>query len=187
MNAIDRIFEILRSGGRAEYGNDRVSQLDHALQCATLAEQQDASTALVTAALLHDIGHLLADDELAAFERGDDTRHEIRGADWLAQWFGDDVTEPVRGHVAAKRYLTATDQGYFDILSPVSRRTLELQGGPFTAAEAAAFASRPFAEQAAAVRRWDDSAKVFGADVAMLEHFREALAASLGPASSDAC
>ena len=187
MNPIERIFEILQSGSRAEYGNERVSQLDHALQCAVLAEQDNSPAALVSAALLHDIGHLLNADERAAFERGDDARHEIRGGDWLAQWFGDDVAEPVRGHVAAKRYLTATDQGYFDILSPISRRTLELQGGPFSKAEADAFASRPFAEQAVAVRRWDDSAKVVGADVPTLDHFRGALAASLLPASSDAC
>ncbi len=187
MNPIDRIFEILQTGSRVEYGNERVSQLDHALQCAALAEQEGAPAALVSAALLHDIGHLLNDDERAAFARGDDARHEIRGGDWLAQWFGDAVTEPVRGHVAAKRYLTATDQAYFDILSPVSRRTLELQGGPFTAAEADGFASRPFAEQAVAVRRWDDAAKTLGATVPTLEHFRGSLEASLGPVPSGEC
>lgn len=187
MNPIDRIFEVLGSGSHTEYGNERVSQLDHALQTAALAEHEGASAALVAAALLHDVGHLLHGDERAAYDRGDDTRHENTGGAWLGQWFGDEVTEPVRRHVAAKRYLTATDPSYFEILSPISRRTLELQGGPFSSSEADAFARRRFAEQAVAVRRWDDAAKVVGAAVPALEHFRDCLAASLGPASSNDC
>jgi gamma-butyrobetaine dioxygenase len=90
---------------------------------------------------------------------GRDNDHAGRGADWLAGWFGPDVTEPVRLHVAAKRYLCGTDPGYHALLSPASRYTLSVQGGPMGEAEARQFAAAPFARQAVRVRRWDDSAK----------------------------
>jgi gamma-butyrobetaine dioxygenase len=81
------------------------------------------------------------------------------GAQWLGQWFGPAVTEPVRLHVAAKRYLCATEPNYFGLLSAESVRTLALQGGPMTPEQAAAFGALPFAHDAVAVRRWDDEAK----------------------------
>ena len=105
---------------------------------------------LVAAALLHDIGHLREET---------DARHGEAGAQWLSQWFGEAVTEPVRLHVAAKRYLCAIEPGYFGLLSAESVRTLALQGGPMTAGEAAAFEALPHARDAVAVRRWDDEAK----------------------------
>jgi gamma-butyrobetaine dioxygenase len=120
------------------------------LQAGALAEAAGAESPLVAAALLHDIGHLLGEDE---------DRHAEAGANWLRQWFGDAVTEPVRLHVAAKRYLCAVDAGYFGLLSAESVRTLSLQGGPMTAAEVAAFEALPFSRDAVAVRRWDDQAK----------------------------
>ena len=104
----------------------------------------------MAAALLHDIGHLRQET---------DTRHGEAGARWLSQWFGEAVTEPVRLHVPAKRYLCATEPGYFGLLSAESVRTLSLQGGPMTAEEAAAFEALPHAADAVAVRRWDDEAK----------------------------
>jgi gamma-butyrobetaine dioxygenase len=105
----------------------------------------------VAAALLHDIGHLLGEAE--------EERHGEAGARWLSQWFGEAVTEPVRLHVPAKRYLCATEPGYLGLLSAESVRTLSLQGGPMTAGEAAAFEALPHAADAVAVRRWDDEAK----------------------------
>jgi gamma-butyrobetaine dioxygenase len=122
----------------------------HMLQAGALAEAAGAQDALVAAALLHDIGHLLDEDE---------DRHGEAGARWLSQWFGEAVTEPVRLHVAAKRYLCAVDAGYFGLLSAESVRTLSLQAGPMTAAETAAFEALPHARDAVAVRRWDDQAK----------------------------
>jgi len=109
-----------------------------------------ADSSLVAAALLHDIGHLRNET---------DSRHGDAGAQWLSQWFGAAVTEPVRLHVAAKRYLCATEPGYLGLLSEESVRTLALQGGPMTAGQAAAFGTLPFARDAVAVRRWDDEAK----------------------------
>jgi gamma-butyrobetaine dioxygenase len=123
---------------------------EHMLQAGALAEAAGAQDALVAAALLHDIGHLLGEDE---------DRHGEAGARWLSQWFGEAVTEPVRLHVPAKRYLCAVDTAYCGLLSAESVRTLSLQGGPMSAAETAAFEALPHACDAVAVRRWDDQAK----------------------------
>ncbi len=177
--AIQTLFAVLQRGGTRDPGGERVNQLEHALQCAQQAEQAGATPALVTAALLHDIGHLINPDDRAAFGRGEDARHEILGACYLEQWFGADVTEPVRLHVEAKRYLTATDAAYHDGLSSKSKRTLALQGGPIDSAQSAAFRSRAFAEDAVALRRWDDGGKVAGACVPALEHFEALVAAAL--------
>src|SRR5471032_1066457 len=126
MQPIDQILDRVRLGGSAAYGTDGVSQLEHALQCASLAEAAGASTALVIAALLHDVGHLVHSLGGDVARRGIDDRHEARGRDWLGKWFAEDVTGPVRLHVDAKRYLCAVDPGYSVILSPGSVRSLAL-------------------------------------------------------------
>ncbi len=168
----EQICAVFAREGSGRYGMESVSQTEHALQCATRAEHDGAPPSLVVAALLHDIGHLLNQDEVGAFLRGEDARHEERGARYLEQWFGEDVTEPVRLHVAAKRYLTARDAGYRDKLSKASIRSLELQGGPFDAAESQAYLHTPGAEQALMIRRWDEQAKVAGAETPPLSHFQ---------------
>jgi predicted HD phosphohydrolase len=113
---VDEVFEAFEQRGGADYGGERVSQLEHALQCAALAEEAGADAALISAALLHDIGHLVHELGREPATRGIDDRHELRGREWLSRRFGEDVTEPVRQHVDAKRYLTATDPGYFSTL-----------------------------------------------------------------------
>lgn len=179
MNPIDRLFDILAEAGQDHYGETDVSQLEHALQCAALAEAAGAAPALVTAALLHDIGHLTNDDDRLAAARGEDARHERIGAALLRAWFGDAVAEPVRLHVAAKRYLVSREPGYLAQLSTASVHSLALQGGPIDRAEADRFLALPHARDAVALRRWDDAAKVKGAVVPPLAHFRPALAACL--------
>lgn len=177
--AIEAIFEVYRAAGERDYGGERLSQTAHALQCGLLAEKAGAGPALIAAALLHDIGHLVNPDDRPARHRGEDGFHEVVGCDYLARWFGPDVTQPIMWHVAAKRYLTATDPGYFATLSPGSVRSLELQGGPFTAERAAQFIERPFAKDAVMLRRWDEGAKIPRLETPPLEHFRLHLAASL--------
>jgi [1-hydroxy-2-(trimethylamino)ethyl]phosphonate dioxygenase len=179
MGPIDLIYERFDRHGGNDYGSDRVRQLEHALQCAALAEADGADAALITASLLHDIGHLIHDLGEAPAARGIDDRHELLGREWLSRWFGEPVTEPVRHHVNAKRYLTATDPGYFAGLSAGSVRSLELQGGPFTAECAVGFIGLPFAQDAVRLRRWDEGAKVPGKATPDLAHFRRYLEASL--------
>ena len=147
------------------------------------AERAGSGSALITAALFHDIGHLVERDRYALIERGEDAHHEQAGARYLAQWFGPDVTEPVRLHVPAKRYLTVADPTYAAQLSPASTRSLKAQGGPFTPVEAEAFLDQPFADQAIALRRWDEGAKIGGAAIPPLAHFRDHVAACLRQAA----
>jgi phosphonate degradation associated HDIG domain protein len=176
---ITEIFELFKQCGGAEYGGERVTQLQHALQCAMIAEEAGADAALISAALLHDIGHIVHGLEVSPAMCNIDGRHELRGREWMSRRFGEDVTEPVRLHVSAKRYLTAVDPGYFARLSPASVRSLQLQGGPFSTALAAGFIALPGAEAAVRLRRWDEAAKVPDRSTPGLDHFRPHLAASL--------
>jgi [1-hydroxy-2-(trimethylamino)ethyl]phosphonate dioxygenase len=178
LDPIDRLFDILGRAGAAQYGNERVTQLDHALQCAQQAEAAGAPPALIGAALLHDIGHLVHKFGEDAAVRGIDDRHERLGSKLLAKWFVPELSEPVALHVDAKRYLCATEPSYNAMLSPGSVRSLALQGGAYDTAGAAAFRARPYAEDAVRVRRWDEAAKVLGRPTPDLEHFRLCLAAS---------
>ncbi len=173
-------FDLLdREGGR-QYGGEAVSQLEHALQCAALAAAAGAAPALIAAALLHDLGHLVPRPAGAARPAADDL-HEAVGADRLARWFGPEVVEPVRLHVPAKRYLCAVEPAYHDSLSPESQRSLLLQGGTFSPAEAQAFIARPHAADAVRLRRWDDLAKLPGRVVPGLDAYREALSRLASP------
>ncbi|MBA4063924.1 MAG: metal-dependent phosphohydrolase [Isosphaera sp.] len=175
LDTIDRLFA---THGAAEYGGEAVSQLEHALQAAALAEAAAAGPDLVAAALLHDVGHLLHGGGYAA-GRGVDDRHEDLGVRFLAKAFGPAVTEPVRLHVAAKRYLTAARPGYLARLSPASIRSLALQGGPMTAAEVAGFEANPHHAAAVKLREYDDAAKAVGRATPPLAHFRRYLEAAV--------
>jgi phosphonate degradation associated HDIG domain protein len=168
---MDAILALLQQAGAHRYGQERVSQRDHALQCAYLAEQEGASAALIVACLLHDIGHLVDGGDDGDALRGIDARHEERGARLLCGWFGEAVSEPVRLHVAAKRYLCATEMGYLATLSPASVRSLNVQGGPFSATQAEAFIQQPYALEAVALRRWDERAKDAAVRPPDLHHF----------------
>jgi phosphonate degradation associated HDIG domain protein len=174
------ILRLFKERGNTAYLGEPVSQTEHALQAAWAAERAGAGSPLIAAALLHDIGHLLHDLPEDCAEHGIDDTHEDRGARWLAQHFGPEVTEPVRLHVPAKRYLCAAEPGYIDGLSEASLRSLRLQGGPFTPEEAAAFRRHLHAEAAIALRRWDEQAKARGLATPDLEHFRPHLEAALG-------
>jgi phosphonate degradation associated HDIG domain protein len=175
---VETILRLFAERGNAAYIGEPVSQTEHALQTAWLAEQADADSALIAAALLHDIGHLLHDLPEDCAEHGIDDAHEVRGDRWLQQHFDREVTEPVRLHVAAKRYLCATEPGYYERLSDASRLSLQLQGGPFSRVDVAAFAENPFSEAAVALRRWDEAAKIERLSTPNLTHFRQYLEAA---------
>jgi phosphonate degradation associated HDIG domain protein len=174
----DEILRLFRARGDSRYGAEDVSQLEHALQAAHLAEQEGASSALIAAALLHDVGHLLHALPADAPERGIDDEHEALGGRWLASRFGPEVCEPVRLHVAAKRYLCAVEAEYILNLSQPSLHSLGLQGGPMMAIEIAAFEAQPFHTDAVRLRRWDDAAKRTNFVTPYLEHFAEHLDAA---------
>ena len=177
-----RAFTDLIDGkGHHAYGLSNLNQRAHALQAALLAERSGGSAALITASLLHDIGHMVHDlgDNPAA--QGVDDRHEELGHAYLSRFFGPEVTEPVRLHVAAKRYLCATEADYFATLSKDSVLSLGLQGGPMSAEEVAAFLALPHAEDAVRLRRFDEGAKVKGLETPPTEHFLPYIETCLNP------
>lgn len=180
----DAARRLFAERGGSMYGGERVTQWEHAAQAACLAEADGAAAALVVAALLHDIGHLLHRLPDDAPDRGIDDAHERIGADWLAGHLPPDVVAPVRLHVPAKRYLCAVDPLYLEGLSVPSRVSLELQGGPLPEDQIAAFERLPFATEAVRLRRWDDAAKVPGLRVPPIEHFRPHFDALAAGASS---
>lgn len=178
MSATDEILTLLKRGNADLYSGERITQLEHALQCAHFAQQAGAEDTLVVATLVHDLGHILAGGEYAA-GRGIDDRHEQSGADFLARRFGSAVSEPVRLHVAAKRYLCATDPTYFGRLSEASVRSLALQGGPMSPQEVKEFEANPFAAAAIRLRQWDEQGKIVGLKTPDLEHYRPMVEAAL--------
>jgi len=153
---IERLFE---ARGGEQYSGEPVTQLQHALQTAALGEVEGASDALVTAALLHDLGHLLHDLGDTPSMRGVDDVHQYRALPFLRGLFDDAVLDAIKLHVDAKRYLCATDAGYHHGLSADSKRSLQLQGGIFSADEAAKFITQAGALDAVRLRLWDDLAK----------------------------
>ena len=158
------IARLFTEHGQRRYDDTRsesVTNLAHALQCADLAEAAGAPPTLVAAAFVHDLGHLMHEPGDVDSDAVDDT-HEARAAPLLRAAFGPAVAEPVRLHVAAKRWLVATDPRYRACLSAASIHSLALQGGPLSASEVSDFESSPFSADAVALRRWDDRAKEAG-------------------------
>jgi gamma-butyrobetaine dioxygenase len=181
-STVDEIAAIFIERGSQAYLGERVSIAEHMLQTAHAAENEGAPSELVVAALLHDVGHLVHEMAADSADFGIDTVHEESGARWLSRAFGPNVVEPVRLHVAAKRYLCATTPAYTEMLSPASVHSLMLQGGPLSTADAEAFAALPHAADAVRVRRWDDVGKVPGQVTPPFDHYRPLLEACLAVA-----
>ena len=176
---VAEILYLLERRADASYGLAGITQRQHALQAAMFAEADGLPSAMIAAALMHDIGHLihqLGDYPAAA---GIDDRHEDAGNRYLARWFPPAVTEPVRLHVAAKRYLCATEPGYFGKLSADSVLSLSLQGGPMSRPEADAFERLAHWREAVQLRRYDEAAKVRDFETPTVAHFLPHVAASL--------
>lgn len=179
---VDWVFEKFAVLGHRRY-SEEVTELEHALQSATLAERAGEKPSLVAACLLHDFGHLvhgLAED---IADHGIDGCHEEAGHEALRGRFVASVVDPGRLHVAAKRYLCTVDEAYLAGLSPASARSLELQGGTMSPAEVAAFEAEPFFEDAVTLRKYDDLGKIVDMSTPNLEHFRPLLARFVLPAS----
>ena len=166
LSTLDGLEALFGSASMRAYLGEPVTLSQHMLQAAAQAEAEGASDALVAAALLHDIGHVLAHSG---------TPHEVAAAEWLADRFPAEIADVVLLHVDAKRYLCAREPGYFDSLSPASVQSLATQGGPMSRAEAAHFAQLPLARAAIKLRRWDEAAKDPDADTPPFEHFRPML------------
>lgn len=174
---IDRIVELFETRGNEQYGAEAVNQTEHALQCATLAENAGAPTELIAASFLHDLGHLMHEHGEDHLDFGVDDAHQYLALPRLRGLFPEAVLMPIRLHVDAKRYLCATEAGYWDSLSPASKRSLELQGGVYSQEEAQAFIAQPYAPDAVKLRRWDDLAKVKDRETPSLPHFVDYLRA----------
>ncbi|MBD2341399.1 phosphohydrolase [Calothrix sp. FACHB-156] len=181
--SIESIINLFTEKGSQLYGAEAVSQLEHALQCASLAEQSGQSHELITACLLHDLGHLIHDLGDDPASQGIDDRHEHRAIPLLGKMFSPAVTEPIRLHVTAKRYLCSIDPEYWDSLSAASKRSLELQGGIFSPEQAEQFIQQPYAEDAVQLRIYDDKAKIQNLPTPDLNHFTQFAIASLNKLS----
>lgn len=170
---VDAIFTMLADVGQETYYGEDVTQLEHALQCAKLATDAKSDAETVIAALLHDIGHICAPDAQQMTDDIGVVDHEGIGADFLrARGFSEKVAQLVEAHVAAKRYLTATNPTYAARLSSASQETLKHQGGPMTVEEATAFEQDPLFKEKLRMRQWDEQGKVPGWDVPPLESYR---------------
>ena len=170
---VDALFNYMEERGQSFY-DEVVTQLEHALQCAALAQQNDAGPTLITSALLHDIGHFILDEHNAdkAF-LATDLNHEEIGAQYMEPFFPEAVTTPIRLHVPAKRYLCTTDASYHDGLSDASKKSLIVQGGVMSDEEREAFEQIPHFQDALTLRQWDDLAKVKGLKTIRLETYRD--------------
>ena len=173
MLTLQDIDTVFARRGAEQYSGEPVTQLEHALQSAALAEAEGADDELVTAALLHDLGHLLQELGETPSLRGVDDVHQYAALPFLRGLFGERVLGGIRLHVDAKRYLCATRPDYHDALSEDSKRSLKLQGGVFDAAQAQAFIAQPGAPDAVRLRLWDDRAKVAGLPTPPLSHYLE--------------
>ena len=167
------IEKLFKDHGHIGYSGEGVTQLEHALQCAQLAESEGAPDELVTAALLHDLGHLLNLQGESPTVRGIDDQHQYYAIPFIRPLFPPAVVEAIRLHVDAKRALCAQEPEYYEALSDDSKRSLTLQGGIFSRQETEAFMAKPFAESALRVRRWDDRAKIAGATTPPIAHYLE--------------
>jgi len=169
--ALGDIEKLFRDHGHIEYSGEGVTQLQHALQTAQLAEGEKAGDLLVTAALLHDLGHILNVQGETPTARGIDDQHQYYAIPFLRPLFPPAVIEAIRLHVDAKRALCATEPEYYEALSDDSKRSLTLQGGIFAKGEVEAFMAKPHAAHAVRVRRWDDAAKLPGLATPPLSHY----------------
>lgn len=175
MNTVDDLVGLFERRGASMYGGEAVTQLEHSLQCALLAEESGATPELVSACLLHDVGHLIEYERDGSGLAANDDLHQYIAIPFLRPLFSMAVLEPIRLHVDAKRYLCFADPDYWTTLSPLSKRSLELQGGVFDEVGAATFIRQPYARDALQLRLWDDRAKIPAMATPEITHFASIL------------
>ncbi|MFZ4080990.1 MAG: HD domain-containing protein [Pirellula sp.] len=159
-SATEHVIRLFEQRGQGRYGSEQVSQLQHALQCAVFAKRQGAGSAMIAAALLHDLGHIIDHQPMPESDNQNlDDAHEQRAYQWIKSNFGKSVADPVRLHVAAKRYLCTVEPEYLAKLSPASLKSFHDQGGLMSQSQIDDFRDEPFAFEAVELRRWDDLAK----------------------------
>ena len=180
-NVVDFILQLFEKRGAEEYMGEPVSMAQHMEQSAACAAADGATEELVIASLLHDIGHFVGDFPIEALENGIDNLHEDAGSNFLSPFFPASVTEPIRLHVAAKKYLCAVDKKYINRLSDASINSLNVQGGPMTPEEVTAFESSPHHQAAVKTRYYDDDGKVFGLEIKPVKDYRQQLESLLLP------
>ncbi|OZI33840.1 hypothetical protein CAL29_09655 [Bordetella genomosp. 10] len=161
---LDQIANLFHLTGDLPYGNTAVTQAEHARQTAALALAENAAPSLVTAALLHDLGHLIIQHPDTVRIEGADYKHQYFVLPFLRDLFGPDVLEPIRLHVEAHRYLCFVEPDYLGPRNSAARRALDLAGGVFDAPQASEFSALPWAPEAIRLRRWDDQACRIGAE-----------------------
>lgn len=178
---VDALFAYMEEKGQSHY-DEVVTQMEHALQCAHQARLAGADQIRVASALLHDLGHFLIDEHDKEVDfLADDLFHEEVGAEYLEPFFIEAVTEPMKLHVPAKRYICSTEAAYYDSLSLASKRSFKLQGGFMSDEEKRGFEQNPYYRQAVQLRKWDDLAKVRGLETAELESYRQDVESCLKP------
>ena len=165
------LSDIFTRRGGEEYLGEPVTMAEHMLQGATIAEQNGQEETIIVGALLHDIGHFTSEFGTFNMEDTEDRFHEDAGADVLADFFPPVITDCVRFHVAAKRYLCAAKSEYFNRLSPASVKSLELQGGPMSNAERVEFEKNPHLQEIIQVRYLDEAGKRADMDISSFSHF----------------
>lgn len=170
-NIVDFLLDIFERRGADSYLGEDVTMSEHMLQCAECATADGADAELIAAALLHDIGHYTHEFPEDALEQGIDNHHDSAGGGILAGFFSKRISECVRLHVLAKRYLCAVEADYFAKLSPASVHTLNLQGGPMNKVEVDEFTTNPYHQYAIRVRRWDEAGKVKGVATRNIQDF----------------
>jgi phosphonate degradation associated HDIG domain protein len=176
VDVINQIVDVFNQRGSENYGSEAVTQVEHAIQSALLAQRDGAEGFLVVAAMLHDIGHILGNAPLPTSETQNyDDKHEDRAYGWLREHFGTRVADPVRLHVAAKRYLCTIDPSYCETLSPTSLKSFYDQGGVMNDQERAAFEQEKYFQEAVRLRRWDDAAKDATTMIPAIEEFKDLL------------
>ncbi|MBO6947130.1 MAG: HD domain-containing protein [Rhodospirillales bacterium] len=179
---VDTIFEALETSGQVQYGTEPITELEHALQIADIADEMSGDEEMILAALLHDIGRVavrqdeisdtLVPDHMGKTKDGS-KGHDAAGAELLSDYFSDRILAGIRMHVAAKRYLCTVEPKYRDKISGGSETTLRMQGGLMSDEELEKFRATPFSEDAVQIRRWDDMAKIPGKPTRPLEHWRD--------------